>query len=92
MTWRSTSGPTSRRSAVLHLGGPERLSRHAFGLILAQLARVDPVLVQPCLQTDVPMPAPRPADVSLDSRRAFTLGYHPKLAIEALRTLLGPPF
>ncbi|MFA5205774.1 MAG: NAD(P)-dependent oxidoreductase [Lentisphaeria bacterium] len=80
------------RPAVLHLGGPERLSRHAFGLILAQLAGVDPTLVQPCRQADIPMAAPRPADVSLDSRRAFTLGYHPRPASEALRTLLGPPF
>ena len=80
------------RPAVLHLGGPERLSRHAFGLLLAQLAGINPALVQPCLQTDVPMPAPRPADVSLDSRHAFTLGYHPRPAAETLRTLLGTPF
>ncbi len=65
------------RSGIFHLGGPERISRYRFGLLLAETFGLAPALVVPCRRRDVPMPAPRPADVSLDSRRAQTLGFRP---------------
>jgi dTDP-4-dehydrorhamnose reductase len=61
----------------LHLGGPERLSRYAFGQLLVEILGLPETLLQPCLQADVHMPAARPGDVALDSTLAFGLGYHP---------------
>jgi dTDP-4-dehydrorhamnose reductase len=60
-----------------HLGGPERLSRYEFGQLLVEMLQVPVSLLQPCLQAAVPMAAPRPADVSLDSSLAFGRGYAP---------------
>jgi dTDP-4-dehydrorhamnose reductase len=60
-----------------HLGGAERLSRYEFGQHLVELLQLPVSLLQPCLQKDVPMAAPRPADVSLDSSLAFGRGYAP---------------
>jgi dTDP-4-dehydrorhamnose reductase len=56
-------------SGVLHLGGPERLSRVEMGLRLADRLGADPghVVAVPCEQA--PAPEPRPRDTSLDSSR-----------------------
>lgn len=77
---------------LLHLGGPERLSRLEFGHILAGvLAELPgwptPVLL-PTLQAEVAMPAPRPPDVSLKSNRAAELGFAPVPARQALRSMV----
>ena len=40
-----------------------------------------------CRQEDVKMAAPRPADVSLDSSKAFELGYSPLSVQEELGAL-----
>jgi dTDP-4-dehydrorhamnose reductase len=61
----------------LHLGGPERISRYDFGRLLAKVLNCSEALIQACRQADVPMAAPRSADVSLDSSLAFKLGYRP---------------
>ncbi len=60
-----------------HLGGQERLSRYEFGQHLVETWQLPVNLLQPCLQATVPMAAPRPADVSLDSSLAFSKGYTP---------------
>ncbi|GAB4152163.1 MAG: SDR family oxidoreductase [Cyanobacteria bacterium J069] len=72
---------------IVHLGGPERLSRYEFGLHMAAAfgLSIDPI--SPCRQADVPMPAPRPPDVSMDSRYAFSLGYAPGGVLAELRAL-----
>jgi len=72
---------------IIHLGGKERLSRYEFGLLMAQAFQLPTAQIQPCLQSDVPMSAPRPRDVSLDSSRAFSLGYQPLAIAEELRFL-----
>ncbi|MCU0570062.1 MAG: NAD(P)-dependent oxidoreductase [Oculatellaceae cyanobacterium Prado106] len=74
---------------VLHLGGGDRISRYAFGELLVELLQLSPVLLHPCLQSEVRMAAPRPADVSLDSSLAFSLGYSPKSIREELAAILG---
>jgi dTDP-4-dehydrorhamnose reductase len=84
---------TSGVSGLLHLGGPERLSRLEFGHILADvLAEIPgwprPVL-QPTIQADVAMPAPRPPDVSLNIARAAGFGFAPAPARQALRAMLA---
>ena len=54
---------------VLHVGGPERLTRLEMGLRLARWLNADPALLVPAKQADFPSPEPRPRDVSLDSSR-----------------------
>jgi hypothetical protein len=72
---------------IIHLGGKERISRYQFGLKMAEVFGLDTSLVQSCSQADIPMAAPRPADVSLDSSQAFALGYQPLSIQEELENL-----
>lgn len=71
----------------LHLGGPQRLNRFEFGLLMAEAFQFPTTALQPCLRADVPLPAPRPADVSLNSQRAFSLGYAPRPIAPALQAI-----
>jgi dTDP-4-dehydrorhamnose reductase len=45
--------------------------------------------LKPGRQKDVKMSAPRPPDVSMDSTKAFTLGYSPASVREELESLQG---
>ncbi|WP_081972767.1 SDR family oxidoreductase [Leptolyngbya sp. KIOST-1] len=67
-----------KATGLLHLGGPERLSRYDFGLRMAAVFGLETALIVPGKQADVVMPAPRPPDVSSRSDRAFALGYCPR--------------
>ena len=71
---------------VLHLGGPQRLSRFEMGELIARALGIQ-AAITPCLQRDVPMAAPRAADVSLDSARAYALGFRPARMEEELASL-----
>jgi dTDP-4-dehydrorhamnose reductase len=75
--------------SCLHLGGPERISRYDFGKMLAKVLNCSEELLQACRQADVPMAAPRPADVSLDSSLAFKLGYRPGSVEAELQQIFG---
>lgn len=79
-----TGSPDER---ILHLGGPERLSRFDFGALLCQVFDLDPALIRAGTQAEASLPAPRPADVSLTSERAKALGYAPRPAAEALASI-----
>ena len=72
-----------------HLGGPEPLSRFDMARRIAVAFGIDERLVQPGRQSDVAMPAPRPADVSLSSEKAFALGYHPLKIEDALKDVVN---
>jgi dTDP-4-dehydrorhamnose reductase len=74
--------------SCLHLGGMERISRYDFGKVLAKVLGCSEQLLQACEQSDVPMTALRPADVSLDSSLAFQLGYSPATIESELRGCL----
>lgn len=77
---------TSEGSGVYHLGGPERLSRHALGLRVAALHELPGEGITAVRQVDSPPAVPRPLDVSLDSSRARSeLGWEPRPLDEALR-------
>lgn len=76
-------------SGILHLGGKERISRYEFGLLLADLLGCDRALIKPGKQKDIVMAAPRSPDTSLDSSRAFALGYAPLLIEEELKLVLN---
>jgi dTDP-4-dehydrorhamnose reductase len=61
-------------TGLLHLGGPERLSRFDMGRRLAAWLGCDPDVLMPVYRSSSSEPEPRPADVSLDSslwRRLF---------------------
>ena len=53
---------------LYHLGGPERLSRYAFGLLYAEVFGLSPESVVPVSMADVGL-VPRGRDCSLDSTR-----------------------
>ncbi|TVQ07824.1 MAG: SDR family oxidoreductase [Leptolyngbya sp. DLM2.Bin27] len=72
---------------LLHLGGPERLSRYDFGLRMAEVFGIDPNWLIPGKQADVTMPARRPADVSSDSQKAFALGYRSRGIVAGLKAV-----
>jgi dTDP-4-dehydrorhamnose reductase len=62
---------------VLHVAGPDRVSRHALGLAILDAMGLDPqaaaVELRAVHQADVPGADKRPADVSLDASRASAL-------------------
>jgi len=71
---------------ILHLGGLERLSRYDIGSLIADILNTQ-TNITGCKQKEVPMTAPRPADVSLDSTKAFSLGFSPGTMRENLKIL-----
>jgi dTDP-4-dehydrorhamnose reductase len=73
---------------IFHLGGRERISRYEFGLLLIESLGGSHANLIPCLQKNLTMAAPRPADVSLNSEKAFSLGYAPPRLKEALREIV----
>ena len=73
---------------IIHLGGKERISRYHFGLLLAEILGIDSSLIKAGKQKDVVMAAPRSPDTSLDSSKAFALGYQPKSIREELSDLI----
>ncbi|NEU81825.1 NAD(P)-dependent oxidoreductase [Nostoc sp. UIC 10630] len=74
-------------NGIIHLGGKERISRYDFGQILVEVFQLPSTGLKSCRQQDVKMAAPRPADVSLDSSKAFALGYEPLSVREELEML-----
>ena len=64
-------------SGIIHLGGKERISRYQFGLLMAEVFNLSTAKITSCSRQDICMPAPRAADVSLNSSLAFSLGYQP---------------
>ncbi|MBI3957327.1 MAG: NAD(P)-dependent oxidoreductase [Chloroflexi bacterium] len=66
-----------RVRGLLHLGGRESISRYEMGLQMLDLLGLPPELAQPISFRDVPAVAARAANVSLDSSRAYALGFDP---------------
>ncbi|MGC9525607.1 MAG: SDR family oxidoreductase [Limnospira sp.] len=73
----------------LHLGGKERISRYNFGKLMAEVLGFPVENIAPCRQQDVEVIAPRSPDTSLDSSKAFALGYRPPSIREELEALRG---
>lgn len=73
---------------ILHLGGRERISRYDLGILLAAMLGADAGLIKPGRQRDRAVGAPRPPDLSLDSSRAYSLGYDPPPLREELKAAL----
>lgn len=77
------------QGGLLHLGGRERLSRYEFGLKMIDVFDLPLALIHPCTQASVSTGAPRSPDTSMDSTRAFALGYAPPAIQEELELLKG---
>jgi dTDP-4-dehydrorhamnose reductase len=73
----------------LHMGGRRRVSRHEMGRLVARLLGLDASLLILVRQREAPMGALRPADLSLDSRKAVRLGYRPRPLAEGYRRMLS---
>jgi len=56
----------SKFQGVVHVGGPQRLSRLEMGRIAAAALGVNDACIVPSRQRELDSPEPRPADVSLD--------------------------
>lgn len=74
---------------IIHLGGVERISRYDFGLKLKDALGIQRAKITPCYLRDVPMPAPRPPDVSLDSSKAYALGFKPRPIVDELTSVVN---
>jgi len=66
----------TRHQGFLHLGGPRRISRYRLGLMMAAAMNRSPGMIKGNTIAGS-QTVPRAPDVSLDSRRAFELGYQP---------------
>jgi len=73
---------------IIHLGGIERISRYDFGRLLSDVMGIKDARLLACKQKDIPLPAPRPPDVSLDSSKAFALGFKPLPLIDQLQKMI----
>ncbi len=78
-----------KAKGLVHLGGIERISRYNFGLLMMDVLGVSEAHMVRCEAKDMVMSAPRSPDVSLDSSKAFGLGYRPLSLREELEKLLG---
>ncbi len=77
-----------KAKGILHLGGIERISRYNFGLLMKDILGIQEAKIIQCRQKDIIFSAQRPRDVSLDSSRAFALGFNPLPLREELQELL----
>ncbi|MGV2829218.1 SDR family oxidoreductase [Myxosarcina sp. GI1(2024)] len=75
-------------TGILHLGGQERISRYDFGLLLADILDAPTSLIKAGKQGEVTLAAPRSPDTSLDSSKAFALGYQPLSLREELLNIV----
>jgi dTDP-4-dehydrorhamnose reductase len=78
-----------RTRGLLHLGGRTRLSRYAMGLMLADALGVDASLLEPVAIGSINLDLPRSPDCSLDSRKAYALGYDPTPVDKAIRDVVS---
>jgi dTDP-4-dehydrorhamnose reductase len=78
-----------RVRGILHLGGRESISRYEMGLQMLDVLKLPPTLAEPVSFQDVPAVAARAANVSLDSSRAYGLGFDPPTVRKQIEWLLG---
>lgn len=74
---------------IIHLGGRERISRYDLGVLLADILHCDSPNIRAFKQKDITFAAPRAADVSLDSSKAFALGFDPLPLREELMKIVN---
>jgi len=67
----------SQKVPIIHLGGRNRIDRLSLGKMIAETFGIANPPIKACRQEDISLPAPRPADVSLSSAYAYSLGFNP---------------
>jgi len=71
---------------LLHIAGPDRVTRFELGIRIAELFDLDQSRISPFSQKDLDLGMPRPPDLSLDITRARTLiNYSPRSLMTGLR-------
>lgn len=78
----------SKGKGILHVGGRERISRYDFGKMMTDIMGYGDNLLIACEQKDMIMAAPRAKDLSLDSSKAFAMGFNPNTLKQELEGLL----
>lgn len=76
-----------KRSGILHLAGPERLSRYEFGIRVTQAYGFDENALDACSSDDVQTAARRPKDVSMDVSQAAAGGFEAQKVEDILKEL-----
>ena len=66
-----------KTSGILNLGGRRRISRYEMGRRLAAIMKRKDASIRPVSITEAASATPRSPDVSLNSQRAYHLGYDP---------------
>lgn len=77
---------------ILHLGGPEKVSRFEYGEKICKTFKLDKEYLIPSLQKDVTTGTARPADVSMDISKARGLGYNPLSVKDELLLIAGEQY
>jgi dTDP-4-dehydrorhamnose reductase len=72
---------------MIHLAGPERLTRHDFGTRMAAEFSFPTACVEAASLKDTVFPDPRPADASLDTSRLRALGFSPRAVGVGLKAM-----
>ncbi len=75
------------KTGIWHLGGKASISRYDFAMQMVEIFGFSQANVQAFTQAELNLTAPRPADVSMDSTRAFKLGYKPELPFEVFKKM-----
>jgi dTDP-4-dehydrorhamnose reductase len=70
LLWDLVALPRAERAGPWHLVGPEAVSRHQLGVVLAEAHGLDPGGITPGESRE--LPAPRPRDLTLTSQRSAT--------------------
>ena len=73
-----------KAKGLLHFGGKERISRFNFGILMMDVLNVSEARLVRRSQKEMKMSAPRAPDLTMDSSKAFRLGYNPKPLREQL--------
>ena len=60
-------------TGVIHLGGPQKVSRYEMGLMLCEMFDLDKNLLKPVKSAEIQLKVPRPLDCSLDISRARSI-------------------
>jgi dTDP-4-dehydrorhamnose reductase len=97
--YRSALGAISAAKGLLHavsafqgtyhLGGPEKTNRYTLGKLMAHEANIPEPNIKAIMQAEIPMAAPRPKDVTLDSSKAAAAGFVPMHNQKEIGIILG---
>lgn len=88
LCWLLNKVLMEKHVGIWHAAGPDRLSRYEIGLLVSEIFGLPAESVKPVSLAGATLPAPRPADVSMDITKARTLlGFSPAPLVENLKNL-----